>query len=396
MSRSTFFLKILLPFFILILGGAGMAALILSRQPPPREMPEIPGALVEVTTVERADHQVRIYATGTVQPRHEAAITPQVSGLVVNISPNLTAGGRFVQGEPLFALESADYRLAVERAQAALIRAELDLQTMESQAQVARAEWQRLEFAATQEPNPLVVFEPQVANAKAAVAAARAQVEQAQLELARTQLHAPFNALIRSAQVERGQFLRAGNPVANIIGTDRAEIIVPLPFEDMARLQVPSPGSTRPGSTVTILLTLGERTLRWQGQVVRSLGEVDERGRMARVVVAVEDPYNLRGTWPKDYPALEMGLFVQVELLGDRLRQVIAIPRSALREADQVWVAGPEDRLQIRPVQVLRREQETLFIGEGLEEGERLILTHLMGAADGMKLRPRPAQGLKP
>lgn len=396
MRRSTFFLKILLPFFILILGGAGMAALILSRQPPPREIPETLGALVEVKTVKRADHQVRIYATGTVQPRYEAAMTPQVSGLVVDISPNLTAGGRFAQGDLLFALENVDYRLAVERAQANLTRAELDLQTMEGQAQVARAEWQRLEFAETQEPNPLVVFEPQVANAKAAVAAARAQVEQAHLELERTQLRAPINALIRSAQVERGQYLRAGNPVATLIGTDRAETVVPLPFEEMARLQVPRPGSTQPGSAATILLTLGERSLRWQGQVVRSLGEVDERGRMARVVVGVEDPYNLRGTWPKDYPSLEMGLFVQVELLGDMLRQVIAIPRSALREADTVWVADPDDRLQIRSVQVLRREQETLFIGEGLEEGERLILTHLMGAADGMKLRPRPSQGLEP
>ncbi|WP_305041132.1 efflux RND transporter periplasmic adaptor subunit [Geoalkalibacter sp.] len=396
MSRTALFLKILLPLLILALGAAGMAALIKSRQPPAREAPETLGALVDILEVRRGDHQVRIHATGTVRPRHEVSITPQVSGLVVDIAPGMLAGGRLAKGEELFAVEDVDYRLAVERAQAALARAELDLRTVEGQARVARAEWQRLDLDGQEEPNPLVLFEPQLANAKAGLAAARAQLEQARLDLARTRLRAPFNALVRNAQVEMGQYLRAGNPVATLIGTDRAEVIVPLPLEDLALVRVPRPGANQQGSPAAIHLTFGERGFAWQGQVVRSLGEVDERGRMARIVVAVEDPYNLRGTWPANHPALEMGSFVQVEILGDTLPQVVSIPRTALREGDEVWIAAEDDSLRIRAVDVLRREQHSLLIGAGLEEGERLVLTHLMGAAEGMKLRPRAPEDTRP
>lgn len=396
MSRTALHLKILLPLLILALGAAGMAALIKSRQPPTREAPETLGALVEVLEVRRADHPLRIQATGTVQPRHELSITPQVSGLVVEIAPEMLAGGRVAKGEQLFAVEDVDYRLAVERAQAALARAELDLATVEGQARVARAEWERLNLDGRQEPNPLVLFEPQLANARAGVGAARAQLEQARLDLARTRLSAPFPALVRSAQVERGQYLRAGSPVATLIGTERAEVVVPLPLEDLAQVRVPRSGGTSSGSPAEIRLTLGERGFVWRGQVVRSLGEVDERGRMTRIVVAVEDPYNLRGTWPATHPALEMGSFVQVEILGETLPRVMSIPRTALREGDQVWIADADDRLRIRAVDVLRREPQSLLIGEGLQEGERLVLTHLMGAAEGMKLRTRVAEAQTP
>ncbi|WP_429885465.1 efflux RND transporter periplasmic adaptor subunit [Geoalkalibacter halelectricus] len=391
MSRSSILFKILLPLLIITLGAAGMAALILSRQPPPQQPPEIAGALVEYLEVQRADQPVRVHATGTVQPRHEATLTPQVSGLVVEIDPQLVAGAVFRAGQPLFALEDVDYRLGVERAQAALIRAELDLQTVEGQARVARDEWRRLDLPGDEEPSPLVLFEPQLANARAALAAARAQLEQARLDLARTRLSAPFNALVRSAQVERGQYLRAGNPVVNLIGTDRAEILVPLPLDDLRHLRVPRSGSDQAGAPAAIHLHLGDERFTWQGRVVRSLGEVDARGRMARVVVAVEDPYNLKGTWPGEHPALDMGLFVQVELEGATLPQVVSIPRAALRENEQVWLVTEDERLHIRTVEILRREQQTLIIGAGLEGGERLVVTHLMGAAEGMKLRPRAA-----
>ncbi|KIH76100.1 RND family efflux transporter, MFP subunit [Geoalkalibacter ferrihydriticus] len=396
MSRKTLLLKVVLPFIILACGAAGMALLVMSRQPPAREISEIPGVLVEFMPVARADHQVRILATGTVQPRHEVVITPQVSGQVVEIDTQLVPGGLVAEGQRLLAVEDVDYRLGVERAQAALVRAELDLQMVEGQARVARAEWLRLDLPGEEEPSPLVLFEPQLASARAGVASARAQLEQARLDLERTRLSAPFNALIRSAPVERGQYVRAGNPVATLIGTDRAEIIVPLPLDELARIQVPRAGGRQAGAPVEIRLSLGERHFTWQGRVIRSLGEVDARGRMARVVVAVDDPYNLKGSWPDSHPALEMGLFVQVDLQGETLEQVVSIPRSALREGDQVWLLTADERLHIRPVEVLRREQQTLIIGAGLEGGERLVLTHLMGAAEGMKLRPRDAREEQP
>ncbi len=390
MNRRNLFLKIVLPILIICAGGAGMYGLLASQQPPPKEAPENLGALIEVVAVQRSDHPVTVHATGTVQTRTEASITPQVSGRVVEIAPDLVVGGLFRAGELLFTIEDIDYRLAVQRAEAALTRAELELQTVEGQARIARLEWQRLKLDDEREPNPLVLYQPQLKNAQANVASAEAQLAQARLDLQRTHLSAPFNSRISSEQIDIGQYLRAGTSVAVLAGTDVAEVIVPLPVEELGRLKIPRAGSGHQGSEATVRLNFAERSFSWSGTVVRSLGEVDPRGRMTRVVVAIADPYNLHGAWPAGQPPLEPGMFVEVELTGDTLGEVIAIPRSALRGNATVWVAGADDLLQIRPVDVVRREEETLLVRRGLDDGERLIITPLSGAAEGMKLRIRP------
>ncbi|MEZ4598394.1 MAG: efflux RND transporter periplasmic adaptor subunit [Syntrophotaleaceae bacterium] len=385
MSLKSKMIKIGLPLLILIAGLVVMRTLILSRHEPVKEVREDPGALVEVMTVTRGERQVRVQGTGTVQPRREISLVPQVDGRVLETAPGFIAGGFFQKGEILFRIEDADYRLALDRAQAALAKAEYDLATMEGQARIARQEWDRLQLGNGEEPNPLVLFEPQMKNAQAALLSAKASLQQAELDLDRTVLRAPFNCMIRSESVDVGQYIRAGTSVAMLAGTDQAEIVVPLPLEELAWLQIPGPGSPIQGSAATIQLVAGEETFSWQGRVVRRLGDVDPQGRMVRLVVAVNDPYGLQ---KKDgrRPDLALGTFVQVVLEGARLQDVAVIPASALRDGKTVWVMN-SDHLKIRPVEVVRRTRDEVVIGNGLAAGERVLLTNLGGAAEGMKLR---------
>jgi RND family efflux transporter MFP subunit len=332
-----------------------------------------------------------VYATGTVAAAQEAAITPEVTGRVVWLARNMVAGGFFRAGEPLFEIEATDYRLAVERARAAVAKAELDVATVEGQAAVARREWQNLKSADGEPPNPLVVYEPQVANARANLAAAKAALGQAELDLKRTRVVAPFDCRVRSESVDAGQYLRAGVEVARVAGTARAEVVVPLPLEELRHLRVPRPskaGKSTAGSPATLTLTVDDQQYRWSGRVVRSLGEVDPAGRMARVVVAVDDPYGLHEAHHDGRPELALGLFVEVELHGATLPGVFPIPRSALRAGETVWLVGDAGQLQIRPVEVARRERDEVCISHGLAAGDRLVLTALSGAANGMALRP--------
>ena len=141
MSRRHLMLKIVLPLLILSLGIGGMLLLVKSRQVPPQQSPENRGILVETMVVKPTDHRVEVLATGTVQPRQQADIVPQVSGKIVEIAPQLLAGGFFRRGELLLAVEAVDYRLAVERAEANLSRFELDLETVRARAAIARQEW---------------------------------------------------------------------------------------------------------------------------------------------------------------------------------------------------------------------------------------------------------------
>jgi len=278
---------------------------------------------------------------------------------------------------------------ALERARAAVAKAELDLATVDSQADVARREWQQLADQGGTPPNPLVLHEPQLANARATLASAKAAQAQAELDLERTRVTAPFDCVVRSEQVDLGQYLRAGVEVARVAGTRRAEVVVPLPLEELVHLHVPrtlagnDPGEA--GSPATLALTVDGQRFEWSGRVVRALGEVDPAGRMARVVVAVDDPYGLRGN--TDRPALALGLFVEANLRGDMLAQVFAIPRSALRDNHTVWLADDGGHLAIRPVEVARRERDQVLVAGGLTAGDRVVLTALSGAANGMALR---------
>jgi RND family efflux transporter MFP subunit len=386
MSTKTKLIKIGLPLLILA-AGAGLMWFMISRRPEPqREERKDPGALVEVLAVTRGERRVRVHGTGTVQPRQEVSLTPQVDGRVTEIAPGFIAGAFFRKGEVLFHIEDADYRLAVDRARAALAKAEYDLASMEGQARIARQEWERLQLGNGDEPNPLVLYEPQLKNARASLLAARASLQQAELDLQRTVLRAPFNAVVLSESVDPGQYVRSGTAVAVLAGTDRAEIVVPLPLEELAWLEIPRKGGADSGSTADVELSAGDRTYRWSGRVVRRLGDVDPQGRMARLVVAVDDPYGLKKDG-RERPELAMGTFVQVVLHGAVLKDVAVIPAAALRDGGSVWIMN-DGHLKIRPVEVVRRARDEVVISGGLGPGDRVVLTNLAGAAEGMKLRP--------
>jgi len=387
MSKKTILLKIALPIVVILAGLAGMQIMVHSRAAPKKEVKESRGVLVEVKSVTRENLPVVVMGTGTVGSRQEASITPQVNGRVTYLAPGFVVGGLFRKGDLLFRIEDTDYRLAIDGAKAALAKAEFDLATVEGQAHVARIEWERLHLAETKEPSPLVLYEPQLKNARASVDSAKAGLSQAELDLARTSVYAPFPCLVRSEEIDLGQYVTVGKSVATVAGTGAAEIVVPLPLEEMQWITIPRKGSNGNGSKALVKLAVGDQVLTWKGQVVRSLGEVDPRGRMARVVVGVADPYNLQRGGDSKRQDLEIGMFVDVEIIGKTLSGVFSVPRSALRDGDTVWKMDEEGRLRVTPVTVVRRERDTVILRDGFEEGDMVVLTNISGAAEGMQLR---------
>ncbi len=388
MSYAKKLRQIIIPILILGLGIVVMYYLVSQRAAPKKVEKDQPGALVETLTVHPGTHPIDISGTGTVQPRQAASIAPQVNGRVEKVNPKLVIGGFFSTGELLFSIEDIDYQLALEQATANLIKTDVEVLKIKSLAKVARQEWERLQPDSKEEPNPLVLYEPQLQGSIAQQTAARAQLEQAEINLERTKIKAPFNCFIRSENLDPGQYLRSGSTVIEISGTDSAEIIIPLPNTDFRWLTIPRGEQNTNGSIATIILDDQQQTYRFPGRLVRALGEVDTRGRMSRVVIAVDDPFHLRKKTDSYLPELEIGMFVNVIIHGRQLEQVISLPRDALRDRETVWVVDDNNKLQIKPVTVIYRQLKTVLISAGLNDGDRVVLTNLNGVANGMKLRP--------
>ncbi len=382
-------LKWILPLLILLIAVLGARATVQSRKAPVKKPLVNLGLLVETIQVVRQSTNAVVAATGTVEPLQEISLVAEVNGKLTWVAPGFADGGFFRKGEKLLEIDPRDYRLAIQKAEAELARARTALQTEEELSGIALREWQQLELPGKGTAGALVLRQPQLDSANATLAAAEATLELARLNLDRTHIIAPFNGRLRNKNVDLGEYVRTGSPLASLAGTDQAEIIVPLPLADLNWLEIPSAGSDKRGSNCIVSTQIGAQLYRWQGRISRSFGEIDRASRMAKIAIRVEDPYRFNEQEAAHAMPLANGLFVDIEIEGARLDQVVSIPRSALRDGDVVWLADENDQLEIRPVRVLRRQKQQLLLDQGLQGGERLILTNISGSASGLKLRPQ-------
>jgi RND family efflux transporter MFP subunit len=380
-------LKYVLPPLIIAVGVGVLAVLYFTRPKAETRIPEVKPPLVRTVEVAPRDLQLTVHSQGTVTPRTASSLVPEVPGRVIEISPSLVPGGFFEKGDVLLRLDSTDYEQNVVRARLEVARAEVRLAQERAEAEVARSEWEELNPG--EEPPPLTSRELQLAEARAALDAAKAALEREQTNLARTRLTAPYRGRVREKMVDVGQYVTPGQAIARIYSVDRAEVRLPLPDADLAYVNVPLVyrGHVDPTHRPKVILRadFAGAVHEWDGRIVRTEGEIDPKSRMVHVVAEVDDPYR-RGE-DSDRPPLAVGMFVEAEILGHRVDDVVVLPRTAMRGDDQVWVVDSEDRLHFREVDVLRTGRDDVVIRSGLDTGDRVCLSPLGAATDGMKVR---------
>jgi RND family efflux transporter MFP subunit len=342
--------------------------------------------LVRVMQATPTNVQLVVHSQGNVQPRTEITLSPEISGVVAEVSPSLVPGGFFEAGDVLVRIESKDYELAATQAVAQVIAANARLVRELAEAEVAKAEWQELGEGRT--ASALTLREPQLAEARAALASAEATVEQARRELQKTTLKAPFAGRVSTEAIDVGQFVNRGTPLALLQSVETAEVRLPIPPDEASYADLPIPwregmGGGRP--QVLLSGKLGNSTHTWTGTVVRTESEVDRKTRMIIAVAEVKNPYQRAAQ--EDRPPLLAGLFVTAEIVGHTLKNVFEVPRDALRGADQLLLVDDTDRLRFRTVEVLRAERGRAVIRSGLHAGERICLSPLETPVDGMQVR---------
>ena len=396
-----------LPLLILIAGILGARALIASRPPVPRVNQEAAPTLVEVLTVHAQDEQAVLQAYGTVRAHRELTLFPRVEGYVIAQHDDLTDGGLVRAGEVLLKIDPQDYRLAVDTERGNLARAEFELQVEQGNQVVAHQEWELLEpsIETSEMGRLLALRQPHLKERQAAVDAAQSRLAQAELDLSRTVVSAPCNALVLKETVEIGQLVNARSAVATLVCTDVFRVEVSVPLNELGWVEFPDAAQSQPpnglsdvevrGSAVRIVRDLGNgQSVQWTGWVERLLGDVTENGRMARVLVLVPDPLGLKPFDPAQdssdegyRSSLLLGEYVRVEILGPTLPQTIVLPRGSLREEERVWVYNTQGELEIRQVEVALRRRDSVLIRAGLEDGDQVVTSSLPAALPGMRLQ---------
>ena len=378
-------LRILLPLIVIGLGAFAAITMIQSRPAPETQTVEVTPPSVRVIVAQPQNVRLKVSAEGTVAPRTETELVPEVSGRVTMISESLAVGGFFEEGEVLLEIDRREYELAVVRAQAAVSQAELRLATEEEEAEVARNEWKSLGQG---EPRPLVVRAPQIAEAKAMLASAEAAYEKAEYDLERTVAKAPFAGRVREKRVDVGQFVSRGSSVARLYSVDYAEVRLPIPDNELEFVNLPlayrGQEERAAGPRVTLMADFAGQRHTWQGRVVRTEGEIDPRTRMVQAIAQVADPY---GKARPGRPPLAVGMYVEAEIFGKTPAGVYVLPRVVMRGADQVLVVDKDNRLRFRTVDILRTESDQVIIRSGLDAGERVASSVVEAAVDGMKVQ---------
>jgi len=370
---------------VLFLIGAGVIAVIFSTEPTATRSSASreTAMLVDVTEAEKGDFRPVIEVMGTVAPARDIILRPRVSGRIVERSQDFTPGSMVGKGQTLLRIDPKDYKNALEQRKSELRQAKADLNIERGKQDVSQSDYQTLDKALPAEKRALVLRQPQMNSTLARVNSARAAVDQARLELKRTSVEAPFDAHIISRNANTGSQVSAGENLARLVGVDTYWVEATVPVSKLSRISFPSQDGEE-GAKVKIRdrAAWGEGQFR-QGRVYKFVGSLEDRTRMARVLISVEDPLALDSP---DKPVMIIGAYVQARIRAEEIRNSIRLNREFVRKNDTVWVMH-KGELEIRDVDIHFRDKENAYISSGLQDGEKVVTTNLTTVVNGTKLR---------
>lgn len=342
--------------------------------------------LVEVVEVKRGDYLPIIEATGTVQPVEDVMLSPLVSGQIIRRSPAFTPGGFVKKGTVLLQIDPSDYRNTLELRRSELLQTQTDLDVEMGRQEVAIQDLALIGGdSLSNNERELVLRKPQLNAVRATIRAAQASVNQAELNLARTTIRAPFDAHILTQNVSVGSQVSVGDQLGRLVGTDYYWVTLTVPVAKLQWLKFPN--STREkGSKVSV-----RNTTAWQegkyrvGYLDRQVGALDDQTRLARILVKVPDPLAHKNG-STQIPKLMIGSFVEAKIQGKEVQDVVRLNRDYLRNNQTVWVMN-NNKLSIKEVDVLLTDAEYAYITKGLEGDAKVVITNLSTVTEGIDLR---------
>lgn len=383
MSR---FISVILAVVALVGMGFLAFATIQVLKPEPEQAEEkFAGLSVFSERIEREDLNFNVLAQGVVRPQRELVVAPQISGRIAFVSPDFIDGGFVRRGQVLVRLEAADYELAVVRAKSGVASAEQRLAREEAEAEIAQLDLQNLGIT---DSSPLARREPQLAEARAALDSAKAQLADAELALSRTAVVAPFPGRVSEENVNIGQFASPGQSLGRVFATDIVEVDLPITDDQLGQLGLPlafAESAAQAGPEVRFSAAVAGQQREWIGRVTRTSAAVNAQTRLINVIAELNDPY---GEGSDDGAPMAPGLFVNAQIAGTKIEDLLKAPRSAIRGGNNVFIGDPEaGQLRIFSVDLVHSSAEgAWFRSPDVSVGDLAITSPIRGSNDGMNI----------
>ena len=373
---------------IVVLLGLGVVAFTTVQvlKPEPEQAEEkFAGLSVFSEPVTMQDLDFTVIAQGEVRPRREIVVAPQIAGRIAYVSPDFIDGGFIRRGQVLVRLETADYQLAVVRAQSGVASAEQRLAREQAEAEIARQDLINLGIT---DSSPLARREPQLAEAQASLESAKAQLADAELALGRTAVTSPFDGRVREETVEIGQFASPGQSLGRVFATDIVEVALPITDDELGRLGLPlafAETAAERGPEVTFSGSVSGQGREWTGRVTRTSAAVNAQTRLINVIAELNDPY---GAGADDGAPMAPGLFVNASIAGTKIENLLVAPRSAIRNGNNIFIGDPEaGALRIHEVDLVFSSPDgAWFRSPDVSVGDLAIVSPIRGSNDGMSI----------
>lgn len=380
-----------MPALLILSLALGLSYYWLSHKPrAKRDIAPPVAPLVNLIQVNKTDFSSTVYATGNVIPAQKVNLTSRINGMIISVSPNFVPGGYLTKGEQIVRLDPTDYQLSIKEKENALAKANFDLTLELGQQAIAQREFILLNADLDQQSRDLVLRKPHLALAKTAIEAAQAALTQARLNLKRTKTSSPFNAIVLETNAHIGSWVSTfstGTPLIKLAGTDSFWVLASLSVDKLNKIDIPDMHDTA-GSKVKIYFPAawGEQAYR-AGRVKRLKVELEPSGRMAELIIEIQDPLSLLEE-NKDLPSLILGAFVRVEISGHLLKDVLPVPETVIHSGQKIWLVTEQNTLDIKTITPVWYEKGKVFINAGqIPVNARIITNNLSAPVQGMAVR---------
>ncbi|MDD7986788.1 efflux RND transporter periplasmic adaptor subunit [Lentisphaera marina] len=336
---------------------------------------------VKCEALKQSTEQIYIYTSGKVIPERQLSIKPRITGEITKIHTMLHPGGHINKGEVIAEIDPTDYEIALTQAQSKVKEAEFQYQLELGEQDVAKYEWNFLEDKdkISELEKQLILRIPHLEKAKSDIAAAKAQLKQAEINLSRTKILAPFNVQVIERNVTEGSQVNLQSSIAELIDSDNFWVEASIRYERLPWIQ--SRNINSPGAEAEIIpSSIVSKGFVWKGNVLRMLPNISENARRARLLIEVKSPLNQQET------PLLLNTYVRIKIAGPEVQNIFKIPANVIHEGNKIYIYGQDERLEIRELDILWSDNSYAYIKDGLNEGELLISTTLDSAVPGLKL----------